>query len=233
MHIAVDIILLAVFVITVLNGYRRGFIKTAFGLVGIFVALWAASAFSSQLGSVMDDAFIHDAVEETITSSLTEAFEDGGADKVTEIISEFAPTKEIENRLTETYMQKGRESIEAISDELSERVSSALGNAIAFFVIFLIAYIVVKLASFILDKFFRLPILNAANRWLGILMGMVTAVLLLMVISRSFECVLPWLNKTYTHLFPSDLADKTVLYGFFCRYNLFSALIVGVVGFIS
>lgn len=233
MHLAVDIILLSVLVFTVIGGYRKGLIKTAFGFVGIFLALWIASTFSSGLGTALDDAFVHSAVEETITSNLTDAFEDGGADNVAELISEYAPNKEVEQRLIEIYTQRGKESIETISDELTDKVSLSISTAVAFIGLFIIAYIAIKLLSFILDKFFRLPILNTANRWLGLVVGAFTAILLLMVISRSFESILPWLSKSYPHIFHADLSNETVLYGFFCKYNLFSALIVGVIGFIN
>lgn len=229
----IDIVLVVVFAFTVFNGYRKGFIRTLFGLAGVIIALVISSTLSGPVGSVINDSFPRDALESVIRDSLSESLEKGQAQSVIEKIAEYAPTDEMEERLTETFAEDGREAIGYIASELAEKLSVPMCNAVAFFALFVLSYFAVRIASFFLDRVFRLPVLNFANSWLGLAVGVVCGILILMVLSRSFECMLPWLCKTYPENFSENIVNSTVVLNFFCEYNLFGALIVGVAGIIN
>lgn len=233
MSFIIDLILVAVLVFTVFNGYRKGFIKTLFGLAGFFIALIIASALSGEIGMRINDSFAQAAAEEVISSSLAESLDDGEIQQVIEKIGEYAPNEEIEKRLTETFVEKGEESIEAISRELAEKVSVPMCRAAAFFALFVLSYFVARIAAYFLDKVFRLPVLHFANSWLGLAVGALCGILIVMVLSRSFECMLPWLCRTYPDAFSEGLISNTFVLKFFCEYNLFSTLFVGVAGIIN
>ena len=233
MSAIIDVILVAVLAFTAFNGYRRGFIKTLFGLAGVIIALVISSSLSGSVGSVINDAFAQEALETVIGDNLSESIDDGQAQAVIEKIAEYAPNEDVEERLTERFVTGGRDAIDSVSSELAEKLSVPMCNAVAFFVLFVLSYFAVRIVSFFLDKVFRLPVLNFANSWLGLAVGAVCGILILMVLSRSFECMLPWLCKTYPESFSENIVSSTVVLKFFCEYNLFSALIVGVAGIIN
>ncbi len=90
--------------------------------------------------------------------------------------------------------------------------------------VFLAAYILIILAAALLNRIFRLPGLRTVNRFLGFLLGIGSAYIILSFVS-AFIGTLPEVigaeNTLYTS---SQLESGTVIYRFFADHGILSLL---------
>ncbi len=227
----IDLILAAILVLACISGYRKGFIKALIGLVGTVAALIVATVFSGALGMWINDTFAHQAVQNVISENVSSALESdpeagqlvfGAVDRY--VFSSGISAEEYVARIQE----EGYDAVDAVSSELAQSISVPLCKSIAYLVLFVLASAVLRIAAHILDRIFRLPVLKTANRLLGLLLGALCGLLLVMLLSRLFVCILPWLAGNFPQVFQEDLPSKALLLRFFSEYNLFAGIVSGI-----
>lgn len=97
-------------------------------------------------------------------------------------------------------------------------------RAIGYFLIFVAAYVLLTIAIILLDKIFKLPLLNAANRLLGCAVGVVCAYMVLSAVAIGVTVIA---NLAGTQVFgqtQTELEAGTILYGFFSRHGIFALI---------
>ena len=82
-----DIVVVAVFVLTVLAGFRKGFLDSVIGFVGLFVALVMAFFASGLVADGVYTAFIEKPVQNAIVEKIDEAAAQTGASLQTNLQS--------------------------------------------------------------------------------------------------------------------------------------------------
>ena len=115
-------------------------------------------------------------------------------------------------------------NIDSFSKELAETVSAPpaglLSNLLAYIAVFLVSMLLLSVLFFLLEKLFEgVPALNAVNRFLGFLLGLLAAFLALAVIT--------WLLGVLISLFASSgrlaaLAENSHIFGYFKELNFFN-----------
>jgi hypothetical protein len=80
--IGIDITVAAIILVSIIAGYKRGFLKMVLSFIFLFVAVIAASIISDSTDDFISDKFILPAMQEKITEFVTAAYDE----YVTEII---------------------------------------------------------------------------------------------------------------------------------------------------
>lgn len=231
MTIAIDLILAVILAATVVDGYRKGLIRSVLRLASVVLALILASVFSGPVGTWASDTFAHEAISDIISENISSALADDprAGEMVFSAVDRYVFNADMS---TEEYVEMiasgGEGAVERVSGELAGAISSPLCNSVAFFAIFILALIALRIVTFVADKIFSLPVLNEANRALGLIFGAVCGIILVMIISRVFICILPWLSETFADAFPAGFTDKTVVLNFFGKFNFFGWLLSGI-----
>ncbi len=225
----IDIILVALIVLSTAAGYARGFIRTLLGFVGVAAALIVATIFSPSLANYLDTNIVNDTVTNVIDESLTEAFDDGNGslDQILGAVNKFVFSDGVDAEGYAKGIESGG-SVEAVSRELASRISAPVCSAAAFIGIFILTVLVVKIISAVLDKLFKLPVLRQTNGFLGGLLGLALGVIYAMILSRAFVLMLPWLTSTVGGPFTPELASGSHLLVFFSGFNIIKTVISGV-----
>ena len=87
-------------------------------------------------------------------------------------------------------------------------------------VIFIIAFVVLKVVTCVVDGAFKLPVLKTANTLLGFVFGLILAVLFIMIYSELCAALVSALGPISPKLFGQDVVDKTLLVKFFSEHSV-------------
>ncbi len=185
MQYLLDIILLAVFAILVIRGWRRGFLESLLGLGRLVLAFIITNVFNSQVAAWLDKTFINPPVysyvsnklgglAESANGSITDLFNSIPDSLSTHLGGDIAG---VTGDIDATVAQWSRN----ISDGISGAVSSVLGTILLFVVSFLVLTIVLKLLSGVVKK---LPIIGTVNSVLGLVLGVVSGIVVVILLSK-------------------------------------------------
>ena len=97
-------------------------------------------------------------------------------------------------------------------------------GAIAYVVIFVLAYIGAIIAVSLMDRLFKLPVLNFANKALGIALGVVSAYVILSVASAVLTLLLGFFSEPLLSQSAEAFCESTYVYRFFCNFGAFSLI---------
>ena len=231
MRIVIDLVLLAIVVIAVWSGYKKGFILGVANLLGIVVSLYAAvlvaSAFSYDVVPVLKP-FVSGYMERQMSDTVLEdmglvntdlSYEDILAADA-DLRHEFCATSyesvgiwgdAADQMATEAEQyadENGVQISEAVVQVLCERICYVAGVTLLF-LIFLIA--LMALAN-IPNLSYRIPNMDLLNDVGGAVMGLVNGV--------AYCCLLAWLLRFLGLLIGMDTFGSTLLARFFHSIDL-------------
>lgn len=231
-YLFLDLIVAAVLLLCLFQGYRRGFVLTLCGFLAVFVALFGASFVSSTLAEPISQ-MIRPGLEESLSQKFQQSVENYDFDQPTGTdkagISESF-TEELDNLLgtlqDSPLYQSFRQALEhAIKDgvlsiagdaahSMAEYIALQIAKVVLFVLSFVLILILWRLLSHALNLACRLPVLSALNHWSGAIVGLLKGVVLLYIAA--------WLLKN--SLLPPEVTDQTVLLRFFSSTNPFTLL---------
>jgi len=200
----IDIIIVAIIAYTITMAVKRGFVKTALGALGFFIAIAIALMLCSPLASFLEESgfgtSISRAVDSVIDNSIDEdnylgAFEDNGEESVLlKICKTFGADSEYDE-MKESYGEWRDAGIESARSYLKESIKGPAVNLccgiLAFLLLFLVARILLKIAEIVVGKIVDLPVLKQANKLLGGIAGVVLAVVRVYVACLVIKWIVP------------------------------------------
>lgn len=110
-----------------------------------------------------------------------------------------------------------------------QSVSQAASYTVAFIVIYLVVHIAIVIVANVLDLISKLPLLNFANKTLGIAigaaLGFVTAWIFVIALNFAF----PILTSYNSELFAENTLDKSILFDLIYNVNILKPLYATIV----
>ena len=174
----IDIIVLAIILISAFVGYKRGFVKTAVGLVAFFVAIGLSLMFYKPLAVILtektsiDDWIVENLehpkkVESGETMQIVEekdSSEMGEEEATLQSVFEKLPDAIIEKIDIENAKQKA-------THEVALKVSELIMNLLSLIIIFVVVKFTLFIAELLLSGLMELPVLKQVNEILGMCVG--------------------------------------------------------------
>jgi len=233
MSIVLDIILAAVIIITVFNGWRRGFIKTVMGLATFLVAFFGGIYFTPALAEVYYERIFSGKIADGIANAIDSIIQNGSQMLDISGLFEQQAFIDIANRFNidiaelESHYAANAADVAAtdISRRIAEPAAQALSSICAFITLFVVIIVVLKLLTYIIDAVFKLPILKGLNRFFGFLIGCALSLLYAWLLSMLFVTAVPWLAAVFPEYIYPDAALSAPLTMFFYNNNLFAGLV--------
>ena len=238
MSAVLDLLVVAVLVISVIVGYKRGFVKSLLRLTGSLISLVLAVVLASPLGSFFNDAFVSDWLSSSAQGKLEEQLSamggsfdtlfDSMPEEFSGLIDHFGVGK---NDMEQQYEQMAAEDktdgliAEELADYLTQGAAKAISYVLAFLLVYIVSYILIKLLSRLIDPIFRLPLLHTANALLGAVLGVLVAVVFLWVAALLIEHVVPYLFGNDSIFHDGFSAENTLLYRYFVDLNPLQSLL--------
>lgn len=217
MHLVLDAVVLAVAGICLALGWRRGFIDSVKGLVGILLSVIVAATLAQPVGEKIDEAVIRPwAVDQVLSVQGEEV----SADTPIAQMDLVAVNEQISNLFhvdilgeTTADMTVGGYVEKIITDS---GITMSISHALATILLFAGCSVVVWLIGLILKPILKLPVLRQCNGLLGLLVGAVNAVIVLLVIATAVE--LFGSSVPNVDLGPQEV-EQTVLFKYIDQFN--------------
>lgn len=200
MAIILDILVLGIIGVSVFLAWKKGMIKTIFSLVGGIAAIVLAVSMSTPVANWINEEYVSPSVRKTVLTAINgsdvgKSYDEALAsvdvvDKLQEMppkLRSFLEKLDIDVEAIVSSADKTKEDsvaakeklVNSIADPVSETVSKAIA-LVGLFVIFFLALLV---ATFLLDKVFSvLPFAKSINKSGGVIFGLIRALLLVFVL---------------------------------------------------
>lgn len=234
--IVLDIILVAIVVVSVVYGVRNGFFKSLASFVSGIAALLCAYTFTPMLSLFIQEKFIINNVTESIAKTLASVAEAGktaeGAilydlSKLLEN-SQFSSIAERAGLVPEKVLEgvQGTDygAVEAAARAVAEPLSRAVAETVAFIAVFILSFAILRLLTHFVGLVFKLPVLKEIDKTLGLVFGAVSALFFVWVFAMTADSLVTALSGIAPSLFTSEMIESSVLCEIFVDLNPISLL---------
>lgn len=180
------IVALAILAVVAYRGYKRGFIREVVSFFFVFLAIavsWAINPYVNEF--FMENTPVYEMVRESCERFVSSGEKDEGENTGSQ-------TGFIEDLELPELLQKGLEannteevyaylSVETFGEYVSEALARMIINGLSFAVSYMMASVILRLGTWILNVLAGLPVLNGANKLAGGMVGLVKGVLFIWI----------------------------------------------------
>lgn len=228
-----DIIIILIVSLTVYFAAKNGFVKTAISASSFIIAILLTAILTTPVAEAIKasplSATVRNATEDRIESILLEgSYEissllEGESEEFNKLLAVARIDKD---DLMEKYVSMDPDKVAYnLAVEISNPIIDTVAIIVAIIIIYIGTQIILSIVSFILDKVCRLPVLKSCNKFLGIVVGVVLALLRACL----FCFVIKILMENADFLGSSFIAglapEKTLLFKTFSEIDIFSFFI--------
>lgn len=224
-----DLALIAIVVLTILRSARRGFVKSVMNLVALVAAIVLANAYSPALARWYYDKCIITSVSEKIqafvsgfipsgreTADLSAVFADS---TFLDIVERYGGDVESLQASYGSLTEASAAKIEELSVTIAQPVAETISRVLAYGTIFFGALVLLCVAGLVVDLIFKLPVLRTANKLLGIVFGVVCALLYAWLFAVAAAFAIEALGAIEPGFFGPSVYQNSVLLKFFNEIN--------------
>ncbi len=169
-----DILFAVILIYNSFMGAKEGFVRTLSGFVKYIVAFVSAKMFGGTLAEFLT---VNSGIYKSIYSGVEKTVSSISVEEVTVetwlegIKVEFLPAG-LKDYVADLIM-KSRSSLQGFSEYFTENLSMVIYEGICFVIVFIIALILWKIITLIVDKIAGLPVLKQVNGLGGFAMGLI------------------------------------------------------------
>lgn len=180
----VDILIIVFIGLTCFEGYKRGFIKTLFDTIGLFIAFFASKNFYYLVEQFLLDntklyVKVHDFFE--IKASGLTGILKNSSDSIANSFRETLKLPiELQNIISNIFASNASSNADSFT-LFVDKISVILIRSLSFFITFLIIYVLLVILSNFINVIFKLPVLNLTNRLFGAATGFIKSVVILYI----------------------------------------------------
>lgn len=227
MSLVFDVIILAVCVVSIVLGAKRGFIKSVMGICTLVAALCLSYAFTPTVSEYIHntDAMgnISESIGDTIKSlsrtdeggyDLEKMFSDM-PDAFRQILERYNADDSVLAETLPPETAASESAVDTLASAIAEPVAHAISNVAAFLLIFIASVAVLKLLTWLLDLLFQLPVLKTANTMLGLLIGVVIALFWAWILCPLSVTFIRAMSSISPDLFNESVIENSVILSFF------------------
>lgn len=230
MNYALDIILACVFLLFVVVGVRRGFIKSAAHFLGAALSACLAAMLGGEVAQWVFDALFRDALVQKIGESIASI---GSGDTTLAVQGLFSSLPDFivraledagitANTLAGSVAGQSTRAAELIADSLAPVFVGFL-KVLAVIVLFLLFMMLVRVLADLLSAAFSLPVLSQVNGLLGGVFGFLLALVSVWVVVSAVQVFTPMLAAE-TQADIEAALRQSVIAGAFVKLNPLGAM---------
>jgi uncharacterized membrane protein required for colicin V production len=225
MVLLLDLLLVAVFALCVVSGYKNGLVKTVVrlfgGLISFFVARFAASALAPSLAAALPTISLGEKAASSVNNALMNS---DAAVTIGELLQKLGMPGSVVSDLSQSVSS----SLAGTAEQAANRFSSALTDLIAYGLVFIAAFLVcgllLRLLCVWLDIFSKVPVVKTANQILGGLFGILSGLFFAWLTAVAISWLAPMAVGFFGVDFSALDTGRTYIFQYLAGYNPFSAL---------
>ncbi len=171
MGIGIDLFVIAIFLVNIMLGYKKGLINVIFSICAFFIALvLTLFLYKPVANMIIEHTTIDDQIKEIIIQNNSNE-----AGKETQEENQTELQQYIENTLQDATDEAKKQATTLVADTISNKAIEII-TAILLFVMIRIIVIVLK---FLIEGIANLPIIKQCNRVGGILYGIIKSIVII------------------------------------------------------
>lgn len=223
MALFLDILMVAVFALLILVGFKRGFIRSVAGLAASLFALLLASYFSAPLAETVFDGYLQQPIQSALSQqldvsdpqalelSLNNTLQSMPQSIANLLRSQFGSTQEMAQSISSVLNDGQGNAAEHITQQWARPLAVSLLQVIILVVLFILLRLILGLITKALDKVCsNLPIIRRVNTLLGGAVGLIHGVLAVLLLSAVLQGIAVT-NTADAALSTATLEQSTVL----------------------
>lgn len=207
MGIAIDLIILAIFILSIYLGYRKGLVNEVFKMMTFFLAIIISFVIYIPVTNIVIN---NTQIDDNIKSFLVEKCADDNKENVD---TEKLQTSKVVEKYIKSYTDDiKKDGVEVVAQELSVIIVK-VGVFVVLFTVARFALFFVKIFANILTS---LPIIKECNKTGGFLYGVIRGLIIIWVILAFASIVLPMMQNTLIQ----EGIQKSFITKFLYDYNI-------------
>lgn len=180
------VVLIVGTVLSVMWGYHRGFVRTAFSMLFLILVIILSGWLSPYISSALQEhTQITQSIQKVCEDMLLQNFESqdfmqmDSQEKQKVFLEETGLPKELLEAIIPTVEAGQETAVQALAERTAGALTELAVDGIVFVLSFAAAWIVVRIIMKLTDIFTELPVIGFVNRVFGGLLGMVRALVLI------------------------------------------------------
>ena len=227
--IIIDVIIVAIFALNMTLGYFKGFIKTVFGFLTLAASFFVGYMLAKPAAAFLKTTDVYGNIFQNLRSVLSGYFENISEAQMQQMLTENTADSanfferfgrsfsDVSAEYTRLAAEKGADAMDGLVSYIIEPCCDAIITAICFIIIFILAYIALKIVSSVLDLAAKLPILRTCNSLLGLAAGGCIAFIQMIILTVLADAILPHIDTASVRITVSTVRNSGL-------YTLFSSL---------
>ena len=227
MSIVLDLLIVAIVLVTAILSAKRGFVRTATELVGFIAAVYLAFTLSAPAADFVYDKMVEPRLVQGIEEKIAEASTNAGNNAI-EALPDF-----IENNLDKfgidantlgSMATNAAQPATMLSENVLEPIFTGIFKAIFSILIFIILSFAAKLLAKLLNKIFSFSVVGVLNKALGFALGTVKGVVFASIFCSIVVLIASVAGNGFL-IFSSDAVNSSFICGFLTNLtgiNIFS-----------
>lgn len=217
-----DVILIAVIVLTAFHYKKKGFVAGLLDLVGNLLALLVAWIASDRISPTVFENFFKQGLIEKITQTVQER----GTSGLTMLVESFSSilpggmADEVTRSLQEILGSGAPDLAVRIVDTILTPLIVPMITVVLFFIAFAVCKLVISMLVAVLTNINKIPVIGSVNELLGILVGVAGGLLNVVLLLCLIWAVVAITNNNLPVL-NNDMLSGSMMYSLFSKYNPF------------
>ncbi len=233
MALAIDIAIAAICVFVAARAYKNGLVKSVMSFARGIVSLVAAYAFTPTLARLIYDSFLLDGISCGISESIAslssvgegafdlESMFEAMPETLSRIMEKYGTDAASLGKMCEGITRGGAEQVAKISEYIASPVARGIATGIAFMLLLVVINLALSAVTYLLDAIFHLPVLNGANKFFGLVFGVLEALLLLVMLGYGGALLVGYLGSIDGELFGEHVVESSVIMRTMSSLDLF------------
>ncbi len=202
------------FLICIVNGYRKGFLRIVISLLGIILAIVAVTFVSPHISDYLIN---HTKTYDVVKQKVIDVFQDDNSkldnsipENQTLTIESYDLPDIIKNTLIKNNTSEMYQSlmVTIFEDYIAGYLAKIIINAISFIGLFLMLMIFLWFVLFSADIIAKIPIISGVNKILGAVAGLIKALIIVWIF---FFVVLIFFGNNIGNVMMAEVRDSVFL----------------------
>lgn len=225
----IDIVIAIIVLYNVVRGFSLGFIRSVVGIIGYVVAFWVSKEYHSMVAEYLLANFknVSDMkvtlvlkIEDILLNSIAQGTSSLTSSSLSESGIPFLERLDVQD-----FMNVASGTVSS-AHEIAVKIADFIISGIGAILVFLVVLSLIKIIGMILNAIMELPILKGVNRFAGLLIGLIKAMLFIFSLMTLMAFLSPAIHDSvvmqalYTSKVGSVLYNNNIMLMFINMYIL-------------
>ena len=229
-----DLILAVIFIVLIAVNIHRGAAKSIANILAIVISYIASTALGKIIAAAVYDGMVRPALNQAVSNALSNVSTDAANTVVNSLPTWLTGLLNVSGDDLSNLLAEPISNVNGtITNAVDAAVKPVAIGLLTFFITIILFFLFLIVLRFLLvrplARVFRFPVLNAINRILGAVIGIVDAILLVSMLAYLTKLILVNIGSNSTWFNESTIYNSFIFYHFYSG-NIFtwvSSLVTG------